>query len=499
MRPVGQDDVVLAADDDGVKSVGLNRVEETAANGAVVRAGLNFMEVAATDERAICAREDRVVDAAGDDGFGGIGADAVADAAADGREERVRPDAVEVATRDDGIVRAGLDGIEVAAADGRAKGAGFDGVVEAAGDDGFGGGGVDGVALAAANRRERCVGPDGVVVAATNDGMKRAGQDGVEVAATDERPDHIGLHSIIGRAADEVGQSGKVWLEPQAAHVIDFNFERLVVRGAEKIHTGGSAGVAFEPPGIEVGQPRPVAAHAGCGDVPGGEITRGIAFHNGVGRVRARGGVGRARAGGHIRGGRATHAGNHRRALRSSHVARQRTDQVGGRGRRRGIVGVVGDQRMDRIRRGGQPLARGERGETAAAVGCHLNRQPAVRAGELIAEIQQDGEQAVADRRGDVGQRAADLGRAADGVEQREGEVVAAVGGSRAVVQPALVSEGRALRWGDARCGQPQGDDQQGTQGSFHTMTFCLVAGTGLANGRSRGSARTIAELVRPQ
>jgi hypothetical protein len=94
-------------------------------------------------------------------------------------------------------------------------------------------------------------------------------------------------------------------------------------------------------------------------------------------------------------------------------------------------------------------LARGEWRVSAAAVGAHGNVQPAGVAGEHAGpEVQRDGEEAVAHRHGVGGQQRADWGAVAEGVVERELEVVAAVGRIEAVVQAALVSERRAERGG---------------------------------------------------
>ena len=90
-------------------------------------------------------------------------------------------------------------------------------------------------------------------------------------------------------------------------------------------------------------------------------------------------------------------------------------------------------------------MARAQGGEPAAAVGADGDFQPAIRAGELIAEVERGSEVAIAHGGGGVGQRAADLARTAADAEQGEGEVVGAGGGQAVVGELAFVGERRAL------------------------------------------------------
>src|SRR5581483_592129 len=95
------------------------------------------------------------------------------------------------------------------------------------------------------------------------------------------------------------------------------------------------------------------------------------------------------------------------------------------------------------IRRGREFLSRTQ-GYVGTAVCPHADLQPAVGAGKIGAVIQRCGERAVADENG-LSDRAAELAGATGAVEQREGQVVRAIGGTSAVRQAALIDKGRAL------------------------------------------------------
>ena len=108
----------------------------------------------------------------------------------------------------------------------------------------------------------------------------------------------------------------------------------------------------------------------------------------------------------------------------------------GGRSRGAGI---------NRIRRRSQPLARHQRGERAVAVCAHVHLQPAGRARELAAKIQGHGEEAVADGRGRIGQQGTKLRVARGGIVKGKAQIVTPAGRICAIVQSALIGEGRAL------------------------------------------------------
>jgi hypothetical protein len=99
----------------------------------------------------------------------------------------------------------------------------------------------------------------------------------------------------------------------------------------------------------------------------------------------------------------------------------------------------------NRIGRGRHRLTRRQRAERAAAVGAHGDFQPAVRAGELIPEIQRHGEQAVAYPCSGVRYNGANLIPSPCRIEQRKAKVIQAAGHVGAIIQPALIGEGRAL------------------------------------------------------
>ena len=154
----------------------------------------------------------------------------------------------------------------------------------------------------------------------------------------------------------------------------------------------------------------------------------------------------------------------------------QRAEQVAGR---------VGH---DCIRHRQNGLAREKCGERCRAVRAHPNFQPEVRPGEhTVAEVQRHPEQPVGDAGGGIGHRSGDGAAAAVGREKREGQVVAAVGGVRAAVEPPLVGKGRALREGgwdlkveswECQQHQPAGDGSICFHGSLHFhirgRIFCI-------------------------
>ena len=100
----------------------------------------------------------------------------------------------------------------------------------------------------------------------------------------------------------------------------------------------------------------------------------------------------------------------------------------------------------DGIRRWRQLLARGEIRETPAAVGPHADLQPVSRAGEHThAKVNRHGEQTVVD--GDtIGRnRPVEGYAAAADIEQRERQVIGAIGRIGVVIQLALIGERCAL------------------------------------------------------
>ena len=126
-----------------------------------------------------------------------------------------------------------------------------------------------------------------------------------------------------------------------------------------------------------------------------------------------------------------------------------------------GRQGRAGVRREDCVGRGCQRLARRELDEGGGAIGADGDFQPVVCTDEhAAAEVQRDGEQAVAHNGGGIGQRPGDGAAAAAGIEQRKGEVVAAIGGCTGVVEPALVRECGALGLEDLSGGK-QGQREQ--------------------------------------
>src|SRR5215469_3043388 len=113
--------------------------------------------------------------------------------------------------------------------------------------------------------------------------------------------------------------------------------------------------------------------------------------------------------------------------------------------RRNATDQIAGSFGSDGVGRGRDGLPGRERDKTAGAIGAHAYFQPAVRARELVPEIQRDCEQPVAHGRGGVGKSRALLRTARGRVEEREGEVVDAVGRTGAVVQTTLISESGTL------------------------------------------------------
>ena len=115
-------------------------------------------------------------------------------------------------------------------------------------------------------------------------------------------------------------------------------------------------------------------------------------------------------------------------------------------------TGAAGRGRIQRVRRGGQQLARAEgRVRVAAATGprAHANLQPACVATEdVAAEAEDDGEQAVADRHVLALDDRSDLGATGVGVVQSKPQVVVAVGRGARVEQLSLVTEAGAERDG---------------------------------------------------
>ena len=78
-------------------------------------------------------------------------------------------------------------------------------------------------------------------------------------------------------------------------------------------------------------------------------------------------------------------------------------------------------------------------------------------AGELIAKVERDGEEAVAHRCRRVRQQRALLGARRDRIEQRQAQIVVTAGGTPAVLEPSLIGEGGGL----GVAGQANGGGQQ--------------------------------------
>ena len=133
--------------------------------------------------------------------------------------------------------------------------------------------------------------------------------------------------------------------------------------------------------------------------------------------------------------------------------------------------------RRDGVGRCGQFLSRVERGKRAFSIRARRDLKPAVCAGKLVAEVQRDGEEAVAHRGGRVGERATELAHTAAGIEQRKGQVVAPIGGAGAVIEPALIGKGGALGGdvrGEGHCGGQRQACRDG-QRSFHRLSGTTV------------------------
>ena len=155
---------------------------------------------------------------------------------------------------------------------------------------------------------------------------------------------------------------------------------------------------------------------------------------------------------GHHRGGELGQG--HRAAqLRAGHIAQQ-------------IAGAVGH---DGIGRGQNRLARGQGDERGRAVRARRDLQPARRPGEhAVAEVQRHREQAVGDARGGIGQRPGDEAAIGHRVANREAQIVKAGGGVGAVIQLALIAEGRAL--GGRKLQAEQHEGQPGEYFVFHRL-----------------------------
>jgi len=131
----------------------------------------------------------------------------------------------------------------------------------------------------------------------------------------------------------------------------------------------------------------------------------------------------------------------------------------------------------DGVRRGGEGLARGQGEEVPAAVRAHPDLEPASRPREHIAEIQGDGEQAVAQGGGTVGQDGSLLAAPGAIVIDDEAQVVGAVGRGAGVSEAALVGEGGALRLGRVSRGEKtakSGDDKK--MPLLHNLPIVLLA-----------------------
>ena len=122
---------------------------------------------------------------------------------------------------------------------------------------------------------------------------------------------------------------------------------------------------------------------------------------------------------------------------------------------------------INRAGRGRHGLARAEDGQRTRAIRAHGNSKPssaAVSVRIVRSEIQEGGEQSVADAHGGVGDRS-EQGAATGGIfKPREREIVSAVGRRSIGIEPALISESRALgeKIRRAQRGREKND------GSFH-------------------------------
>ena len=98
------------------------------------------------------------------------------------------------------------------------------------------------------------------------------------------------------------------------------------------------------------------------------------------------------------------------------------------------------------IRHRSQLLARSQRAEHARAIRSHANFHPVRTAHEHTRpEIYHHREQAITHRSGVIGHWPNHRDTSGVDTKQREGQVVIAIGGHRAVVESALISEGGSL------------------------------------------------------
>ena len=182
--------------------------------------------------------------------------------------------------------------------------------------------------------------------------------------------------------------------------------------------------------GDHVGQPRAVAREITVKAAAQGHAALMVGQHGG-GQLGQRHGAGDVRAGHRIGAG-----GAHRR---------------GGR---------PGGGRINRVGRGREGLERAQGAEPPAVIRPRSQLQPVIRAVEHFAKVQRDGEQAVGDRRGGVGQRA--KGRAVGGgIIQRETQIVGAGGGGAVDAEAAVVSKRRAQGAGGGRVENEAGQHRQ--------------------------------------
>ena len=144
-------------------------------------------------------------------------------------------------------------------------------------------------------------------------------------------------------------------------------------------------------------------------------------------------------------------------ANRQDRITNRAPGNLGGRNGPAHIARRAGE---DGVRRRHKSLQRVQGGERVGTVGPHTNCQPRGVAGKNIAEIQGGGEEPVGDAHGQIGDRYADLAAAARGIGQRKLKIINAGGGPRAIVQPALIAERRALRVKVGLCEQAKAQRQ---------------------------------------
>jgi len=94
-----------------------------------------------------------------------------------------------------------------------------------------------------------CIGRNGVEVAADDRTEIRSSLNAIFVSSADQRSSYAGCDLILA-ANGSTWKVCRVWLQPQTTETIDFQFQRLVVRGAEEVRAGRRARIAANLPRV---------------------------------------------------------------------------------------------------------------------------------------------------------------------------------------------------------------------------------------------------------